>query len=310
MFWHLKRRSQVARRLSDRAAAKTIHRYALLIMAVSAACAVPDRQPAAAEPATTPNPNRTVSINYVYPSNLGFGSYSLSGLTVNVYSLPLSTTFPLAGESGWALKVSAPIQVGIYQFRATDTDGTKISLDQQSLALVPGAELQIPLGDRIVVKPFASGGVGHAFGVKSGVADAYIYSAGARAVTGFDLGAYRLTLGSALLVAGDTPIGPGKSETYSAVQAGIEIRRPLGFAIGPLRPDLGLYAAYYYYPKPLEFTRFLENPLRVSNQGEVGFSIGSAKPFEMLWFQNPRIGLGYVFGNGLTVYHVNFGFPF
>ncbi len=283
----------------------------VLFAAVAAVCALSDRQNAAAQPAASPNQNRTVNLNYVYSSNLGFGGYSLGGLNAAVYSLPLSTTFPLTGDRGWALKISAPIQVGIYRFRATDTDGTRVSLDQQSLALVPGAELQIPLGERVVVKPFASGGVGHAFGVKSGVADAYIYTAGVRAVTGFDLGgAYRLTLGSALLVAGDQPIGPGKSETYSAVQAGIEIRRPLGFTIGALHPDLGLYAAYYYYPKPLEFSRFLHDPLRVSNQGEVGFSIGSAKPFEMLWFQNPRIGMGYVFGNGLTVYHVNFGFPF
>jgi hypothetical protein len=60
----------------------------------------------------------------------------------------------------------------------------------------------------------------------------------------------------------------------------------------------------------LTFSRFLEPPLRISNQTEVGFSVGSAEPLKILWLSNPRIGAGIVFGGGLTVYHINFGFPF
>ena len=60
----------------------------------------------------------------------------------------------------------------------------------------------------------------------------------------------------------------------------------------------------------LEFSRFLRSPLRVANQGEIAFSIGSATPFQMLGWSNPRVGVGYVFGDGLDVWHVNFGFPF
>jgi hypothetical protein len=68
--------------------------------------------------------------------------------------------------------------------------------------------------------------------------------------------------------------------------------------------------ANYYYPTPLEFSRFLRPPLRVVDQGEVGFSIGSARPLEILGWSNPRIGAGFVFGGGLNVWHVNFGFQF
>jgi hypothetical protein len=91
---------------------------------------------------------------------------------------------------------------------------------------------------------------------------------------------------------------------------GVELRHPLGFMIGTLRPDLGVYTIYYYYPVPLVFSRFLEPELKIVNQGEVGFSIGSATQFRLLGLSNPRIGAGFIFGGGLTVLRINFGFQF
>ena len=69
-------------------------------------------------------------------------------------------------------------------------------------------------------------------------------------------------------------------------------------------------ASDYYYPAPLEFSRFLKSRLKIVDQGEVGFSIGSATPLQILFLSNPRIGAGFVFGGGLKVWHINFGFPF
>ena len=54
---------------------------------------------------------------------------------------------------------------------------------------------------------------------------------------------------------------------------GVELRHPLGFSMGTLAPDLGVYTIYYYYPVPLAFSRFLEPELKIVNQGEIGFSI-------------------------------------
>ena len=270
------------------------------VMAALAAWArTPHAQPSSA--------NRTINLNYVYAANLGFGGYSLGGLTANLYALPLSYTLPIGSSDGLKLRFKLPVQLGIYQFRATDTNGTRIRINQQSLAVVPGVELQIPVAQRTVVKPFADFGVGHAFGVTSG-ADNLIYTAGVRSVTQWQAGQYTLSLGASALYAGDT--ASDFNEAYSSIQAGFEVRRPLGFSVRGVAPDLGLYVANYYYPKPLRFSRFLNDPLKINNQNEVGFSIGSVKPFDMLLFGNSRIGVGYVFGGGLNVWHASFGFPF
>jgi hypothetical protein len=279
-------------------------------MCVATVCALFASTQGRAQTQPAPNPNRTVNLNYVYAADLGFGGYSLAGLSADVYTLPLRYTLGGVPYDDWSLTILAPIQGGIYRFRATDTDGQNIAINQQSLALIPGAELHIPIGGRTVLKPFAQFGVVRAFGNDVGNPDAWVYIAGARAVTQWRSGGYTLSLGNAVLYAGDNTIGPGFGEHYVSLQIGGEIRHALGFKVGHWAPDLGLYAANYYYPAPLTFSRFLQNPLRVTDQGEIGFSVGSAEPLEMLWLSNLRLGVGFVFGGGLDVWHINFGFPF
>jgi hypothetical protein len=267
---------------------------------------------AAASAQTLPasNANRRVNLNYVYAGDLGFGGYSLSGLTADVYTLPLAETLPDLPYQGWGLKLMLPIQGGIYNFRATDVDGRRIAIDQQSVSIVPGVELQVPIGNRTMLKPFAQFGDAHGFGSGVGNPNSWIYIAGARALTEWHMGDYTLSLGNALIYAGDSTIGPGFSEHYVSLQLGGEVRHPLGFKTGDVVPDIGIYVADYYYPTPLAFSRFLKPVLHVANQAEIGFSIGSATPFQLLWLSNPRIGVGFVFGGGLDVWHINFGFQF
>ena len=111
------------------------------------------------------NQNRTVTVNYVYAADLGFGGYAIAGLSADVYTLPLTGTLHDVPQDGWALRLLLPMQLGIYDFGATDTDGQRIAINQQSVSVVPGAELQIPVGDHVMLKPFAQFGIAHAFGV-------------------------------------------------------------------------------------------------------------------------------------------------
>jgi hypothetical protein len=166
----------------------------------------------------------------------------------------------------------------------------RLSPNQQSIAAVPGAELQIPLTDNFVAKPFAQFGAVHAFGTDGRNANAYIYLGGLRSVAQWQLGAYTLSLGDGVVFAGDSTIGPGFGENYVSLQLAGEIRRLIGFSIDDFKPDLGVYLANYFYPAPLVFSRFLQSPLRIHNQDEIGFSIGSAEPFKLLWLSLPDHG--------------------
>jgi hypothetical protein len=238
------------------------------------------------------------------------GGYSLDGLNADVYTLPLGYSWHDVPRDGWTVRLLAPVQAGFYSFKATDTNGARISINQQSLAFVPGAEVQIPIGERFALKPFAQFGVVQAFGDNVGNPYSYVYLGGARSVAQWHSGETTLSLGNAVIFAGDRTVGPGFQESYVSLQAGVEARHPLGFSIHGIAPDIGVYANTYYYPAALQFSRFLQPPLRVTNQGEIGFSIGTASPVPVSWWPNPRLGAGFIFGDGLSVWHVNFGFPF
>ena len=288
-----------------RFAAKPGFRSALVLACAALASHVP--APAAAQSPAAQNTD--VVLNYVYAAQLGFGGYSLGGLTANVYTLPLADTLADTPGEGWGLKLLLPVQFGLYHFSGS-YEGRHVSLNQTSLSFTPGLELQIPVLDRTVVKPFVQAGIAHGFGPGVGNPDSYVFLGGARSITQWQAGDYTLSFGNGVVFAGDATVGPGSAEHYVSLQIAGEVRRPLGFEIAGVKPDLGVYVANYYYPAPLRFTRFLKPRLEVTDQAEVGFSIGAADKFKLLWFSNPRIGAGVVFGGGLTVYHVNFGFPF
>jgi len=82
--------------------------------------------------------NTQVTVNYVYAASLGFGGYSLSGLTADVYTLPLSDTVTNILRPGWSLKLLMPIQVGVYQLDGS-FEGRSFSISQQSVTAVPGS---------------------------------------------------------------------------------------------------------------------------------------------------------------------------
>lgn len=264
--------------------------------------------------AQTAEENTEVTVNYVYAAQLGIGGYEVGGLDVKVFTLPLSETFDLDhddskanGTRPWRLKVSVPISFGLYEFSGTDIDGSAVTADQQTLAVLPGVELQVPMSQRWTLKPFVNAGIGR--GLTSGSKFALIYTLGARSLYERPSGDYTFMLGNGLIFAGNSAFG-GTSEDYSAIETGLGVRRRLGFELWDTEPDLGVYGIYYYYPKALEFQRFRQAPLTVRNQLEIAMSLGSAEPFEIGPITNPRIGISYIFGDGLEVVRINFGFPF
>jgi len=90
----------------------------------------------------------------------------------------------------------------------------------------------------------------------------------------------------------------------------VEVRHPLGFDVKGFVPDVGVSFIYYYFFPSAKFSLPGESPLEVSNQFEFGINIGSATPTKLWFLNNPRIGVSYRFGDGLTGVRAQFGFPF
>jgi hypothetical protein len=248
-------------------------------------------------------------VNYVYAAQLRFGAYKLGGLSVQVYQLPLAYTFQLGKDQGWELKVKMPVLYGHYRFKTTLNAGDqqiKLSKKLDSLSVVPGIELHIPLSDRWLLKPFAEWGP---LKDLSGGPWNHVYAIGVRSLVSYGWKRFQFTLGNALLYAGNATFSGDEEESYGTLETGIEVRHPLGFAIKGYAPDIGGFFAHYHFFPAAEFTRLRQGPLKLHNQYEFGFSLGSEPSWKLWIIRAPRVGVSYRFG-GLDAVRVNFGFPF
>jgi hypothetical protein len=263
-----------------------------------------------------------VQVNLPYAVQFGFGSYEVGGLSVNVFRVPVPHTFALGPEEdAWRLVLTGYPGYGHFSFE-TRVFGPKITASEDFVFLLPQAELQIPLRRGWTVKPYVAAGLGWTFNASAAIEgqpggqlhidEGFIslYAAGISNLFEVPVRDFLLSVGTKLAGAGAVPIGQSGSQGFGTLQNGLEVRHPMGFRVKGLVPDVGGSFVHYYFFPSAKFSLPGQRPLEVSNQFEFGVSFGAAKPATLWIFENPQIGVSYRFGDGLTGFRVNFGFPF
>ena len=258
-----------------------------------------------------------IRVNFAYAFQLGFGSYDIGGLDVDVVKLPLSYTFDLPRYEKLKLKVLSPFYYGRFKFKGIVDEDTTITAEQHVLSYIPGLELQYEILNNWYLKPF--GNVGLAWSISEKIrprglnisnSTIYVYTVGMRSLYEIFWERFKFSIGNAIFWAGNSTFLDGEpDESFGVLENGVEVLHPLGFRIKGYEPDMSTFFIYYRYLPDTEFSRFLRSPLKVENQYEIAATIGSATPFKLWIFNNPRIGVGYRFGD-LDVFTINFGFPF
>jgi hypothetical protein len=245
----------------------------------------------------------------------GLGSYDVGGLSVNVFRVPVPHTLALGPEEAWRLVLTGSLGYGHLSFE-TRVLGPTLTASQDFVFVLPQAELQIPLRRWWTVKPYVAAGLGRTFGGSvqpAGHVDegfVALYAAGISNLFEVPVQDFLLSFGTKLAGAGDALIGQSESEGYGTLQNGVEVRHPIGWRVKGLVPDVGVSFLHYFFFPSAKFSLPGRGPLEVSNQFEFGVSVGSAKPATLWIFENPRVGVSYRFGDGLTGIRGTFGFPF
>src|SRR5262245_6890799 len=229
-----------------------------------------------------------VQVNVPYAVQFGFGSYDVGGLSVDVFRIPVTKTFPLGtGGDAWQLAPTGYPGYGHLSFESRVL-GPKITAAEEVAFLLAHAELDIPLRRWWVLKPYVEAGLGQTFG-GSVRADSetvgrldeqtfFLYAAGISNLFEVRLHDFLLSFGTKLAGAGDATIGASDSEGYGTLQNGLEVRHPIGVRLASLVPDVGLSFIHYYFFPAAKFSLPGRDPLEVSNQFEFGVSVGSAVP--------------------------------
>ena len=100
------------------------------------------------------------------------------------------------------------------------------------------------------------------------------------------------------------------TDDFTRLRVGVTARRPFDVAGNGRRAD------YLVYGFADAFLDTPESPLNGEEGGggdtqlELGVTFGATEPIRLWRIPLPRIGLGYRFGDGLSVYRLVFGAPF
>ncbi|HVY55802.1 MAG TPA: hypothetical protein VHC46_08615, partial [Thermodesulfobacteriota bacterium] len=220
------------------------------------------------------------------------------------------------GNEKLKLVVDAPVFYGRFRFRETLPDGTRIKVDQDMMSEIPGVELQWEPVRHWHLKPFINAGLAWQVydsstpnGLSVDDSLVLVYATGLGSLYQMFWEKFTFSLGNRISWAGNTNFHKSSEQSFGLLENGIDVKHPLGFTYKGYEPDLSVYFNWYYFMPDTSFDRAFKPPLKVENQYEIAATVGLVKPKKLWILSDPRIGVGYRFGD-LKAFAVNFGFPF
>jgi hypothetical protein len=260
----------------------------------------------AAAPAAD-EPRASDLVNFAHVANTGFGGFSLSGRSVQVYRIPFSYSMRSLEEHSLGVRLTLPVSFGFHNLKATIDDEVRPLERLRTLTFVPGVELQLPLTEETVLKPFVEAGFGRE--TEASGTTVYLYTAGLKTLTTRRLDG--VTVGTGTNVEWNGVSGEeGGSDDYGVVEVGVEAVSPLRASLAGRRLTVGPYVILRFFYSDLVFERVGAAAIEIDNQVELGASVGTEEALRVLGVKLPRLGLAYRFGDGLESWRINFGFPF
>ena len=259
------------------------------------------------EPAFTDDPENL--LNYSYSTLLGTGWYKVGDRKVAVLEAPFSWRIrhpeprrPLGA------RVLLPVALGLNNFSDDDLLPTETD-DVSTISFVPGMELEFPLGEQWLLRPYAQLGFGWDVGSSE---NATIYAGGIKVRYEFaPLLPDRtgITIGTKVVASGYSPEN-GNTEELGLFGLGFDVRFPLTMSIADRFTWLGLSVYGNYYFTEAKFSNFVDDPTTVSSELNVELALGGSPDFEIWGVRFERLGIGYKRGDDLRAITLTTSFPF
>lgn len=175
-------------------------------------------------------------------------------------------------------------------------------------AFVPGLEVQIPVNKFWTLKPFGQFGAGKD---TAGGDLQYIYGGGVRSLVSFPWKKISFGIGNSIILAEDRDSASSESNGFSMVEAGLDVRHPIGFSLRNRALDAGIFFKVNRFFNRVDFLEDGGETERVNRIYNIGVTLGTREPVSIWKIDVDRIGIDYSWGNaGFRGIGFNMGFPF
>jgi hypothetical protein len=234
--------------------------------------------------------------------NYALGGYDLADEQVRAFSLPLSYTLEPRGRRP-ALRLKLPIMLGVQDFSSFDKDFFDLERIRM-WAVVPGVELLLPLTPRWTLTPGVDFGVGSD---SSGGELVWIFGVGIGAIYARPFTSFDFFFEPRVRYSGTHSASGRNRDGFVDLMLRFELRRVLACKLGGKRLTPGVYVEGHAFPYPLRFERGNGDERDTRAHGEVGLTFGT-RPAHRIWFFDlPRIGVGFRFGENFRGLRIRIG---
>ena len=219
-----------------------------------------------------------------------------------LYRLPLSFHLRRLDMHPWGLRFTFPVSLSSVRIQGVSDVGgfvEKLGI----AAIIPGLEVEIPVGSRTLVRPFGEVGIG-----KSSDSSAEVFfGAGVRARTTADPKNLHVIYGGRIS-GRKTPEFDGTAARYVSLEGGADAQLPLRFSVRGGQARGGLYVIGRAFDG-LELKREDQPPIVLRGQFEAGLSFSTAPDLRIWKIPLRWVAVGYHFGrvSGVRMYLT---FPF
>jgi hypothetical protein len=248
-------------------------------------------------------------VNYSFAIWLGSGFYKAGDADKRFAFLraPFAYTFregqydKPAFRDRLGLKLLLPALVG-YQ-EETDTN-----YDIGAAAFVPGLEVQVPVNKYWTLKPFGQFGIGN----DTGEGDwQYIYGTGIRSLVSIPYKNFVFGIGNSMILAENRNASTDDINGFSMLEAGLDIRTPLGFALLNRQINTGVFFVASRFYNRVDFIKEFDRTERVNLIYTAGLTFEVDDGVSIWKIKFNRVGIDYRWGNaGFRGIGFNMGFPF
>jgi hypothetical protein len=243
------------------------------------------------------------SLAFAGPADLD-AAQDVQAQGIQLYRLPLGVHLRGLDTHAWGLKITFPVSLSSLRIDGVSSLGGFVR-KLRIAAIIPGLEVEVPVGARTLIRPFGEVGIGR--GSEDSSTDV-MYGLGVRASTFQDWRSLHLTYGGSVAIR-KTPAIVDAYDEYASYEAGIDVQLPLGFTIRKNEARGGAYLIGRAFDG-LELERDGHNPIVLRGQFEAGVSF-STHPDLYIWKIPLRwLAAGYQFGHTVSGVRFYVTFPF
>lgn len=248
--------------------------------------------------------------------SLGLGDLELTSIeespeissesTIVEIPIPITLRAPDDGRIGIRLRLS--VYFAWNNVRFEDIEGDDLAASLETLTVVPGIELMIPVGERWLVRPYAQIGGLKALDIPG---QRWMASVGSRALGVWPMERWILTAGGRFEYTAVFDDDWGTTDDVSFVDLGADASFPLWFNVKGERAAMGFFIIPRYYIAPAELVGQDGFDLGVDSHIEIGASFQIHEQPDLWFIKLPKwYGIGVRFAENHRSLRIYLGFPF